>query len=110
MENTCLNIPGCYAAEAAAAVGASRSLDIAGNIDRHRRVDLLIDENNVERSLVGAAVVMVTSDPFYREQTVNNIQTHLTLVHEMLYDLDKSTTSSLPGEVTDRAVPSTISN
>lgn len=47
-------ITGCYAAEAAAAEGASRSLDIAGNIDRHRRVDLLIDENNVERSLVGA--------------------------------------------------------
>lgn len=47
-------ISGCYAAEATEAVGASRSLDIAGNIDIHRRIDLLIDENKVEGRLVGA--------------------------------------------------------
>lgn len=46
-------ISGCYAAEATDAEGASRSLDIAGNIDIHRRIDLLIDENNVEGRLVG---------------------------------------------------------
>jgi len=47
-------IAGCYAALGWNIVRASRSLNITGNIDIHRRIDMLIDENNAERSLVGA--------------------------------------------------------
>jgi hypothetical protein len=84
MESTGLNIPGCYAFEAVDAEGASRSLDIAGNTDADRRIDLLIDENNVEGRLVSAAVVTLTLDPFHQEQTVHKIETHLTLVQVTL--------------------------